>query len=83
MADSVQCSRCGRRAAAPERVFLPPDLLARVAAHTCADCWDEWREEQTRLINELRLDLAKAPSHETVHARMIEFLVLPPAGGEG
>lgn len=42
----------------------------------CADCWHDWIEEQTRLINHERL-LPSEPEHRKVlYARMSAFLNL-------
>ncbi|GAC1326494.1 MAG: hypothetical protein NVSMB2_25660 [Chloroflexota bacterium] len=47
-------------------------------AQTCAACWREWIEEQTRLINHEHL-LPSEPAHRTVlYARMDDFLKLQP-----
>jgi len=47
-----------------------------VQADACADCWREWVEEQTRLINHERL-LPSEPEHRKVlYARMSAFLHL-------
>jgi Fe-S cluster biosynthesis and repair protein YggX len=48
-----------------------------VLAGTCAECWHEWIEEQTRLINHERL-LPSDPAHRQVlYQRLQAFLQLP------
>jgi Fe-S cluster biosynthesis and repair protein YggX len=48
-----------------------------VLAGTCAACWREWVEEQTRLINHERL-LPSEPAHRQVlYQHLQAFLHLP------
>lgn len=45
-------------------------------AQTCADCWREWVDEQTRVINHERL-LPANPAHRAVlYQHMADFLKL-------
>jgi Fe-S cluster biosynthesis and repair protein YggX len=55
---------------------LPGALGPVVLENTCAVCWAEWIEEQTRLINHERL-LPTNPAHRAVlYERMAAFLKL-------
>jgi Fe-S cluster biosynthesis and repair protein YggX len=55
---------------------LPGKWGPAVLAQTCADCWREWIDEQTRLINHERL-LPADPQHRRVlYERMAAFLRL-------
>lgn len=75
---TVSCRRCGRLQPALERAPIPGPRGQRVQAQTCAACWREWIEEQTRLINHEHL-LPSQPAHRTVlYARMDDFLKLQP-----
>jgi Fe-S cluster biosynthesis and repair protein YggX len=72
----ISCRRCGQNKAglseAPLRGTWGPIILAQ----TCADCWHEWIEEQTRLINHERL-LPSNPEHRKVlYERMRAYLNL-------
>jgi Fe-S cluster biosynthesis and repair protein YggX len=49
-----------------------------VLAQTCAACWREWVEEQTRLINHERLSPADAAHRQQLYERMAAFLKLAP-----
>ena len=76
MADPVVCRRCLGRKTGLARAPLPGRWGALVLADTCADCWRDWVEEQTRLINHERL-LPSEPEHRKVlYARMADFLKL-------
>jgi Fe-S cluster biosynthesis and repair protein YggX len=47
---------------------------------TCAACWQDWVEEQTRVINHERLTPA-APEHRALlYQKMRAFLNLPDSG---
>ena len=73
----VVCRRCGERKSALEKPPLPGRWGPIVLADTCAACWHDWVEEQTRLINHERL-LPSEPEHRKVlYARMADFLKLP------
>ena len=43
---------------------------------TCADCWHEWVEEQTRLINHERLFPSDPAHRKVLYERMATFLNL-------
>ena len=72
------CRRCGLTNAALERAPLPGKWGPTVLAQTCAACWREWVEEQTRLINHERLSPADAAHRQRLYERMAEFLKLAP-----
>lgn len=79
MPQDVSCSRCAETRPGVGRVFLPAHLETMVREHVCADCWQLWIEEQTKLINELRLDVSKPEAHELLAQHMTWFLKLPGA----
>jgi Fe-S cluster biosynthesis and repair protein YggX len=72
----IQCRRCGLLKTGLEHAPLPGRWGPIILAQTCADCWHEWIEEQTRLINHERL-LPSNPEHRKVlYERMGSFLKL-------
>jgi Fe-S cluster biosynthesis and repair protein YggX len=72
----VVCRRCGQRRTALAQAPLPGKWGPIVVDQICADCWHEWVEEQTRLINHERL-LPSDPAHRKVlYERMTTFLSL-------
>jgi Fe-S cluster biosynthesis and repair protein YggX len=75
LADIV-CQRCGLTRPALDRAPLPGKWGPIVVEHTCADCWHEWVEEQTRLINHERLVPAEPAHRKVLYERMATFLKL-------
>jgi Fe-S cluster biosynthesis and repair protein YggX len=72
----VQCRRCGRRKEGLEAAPLPGKWGPMILGGTCADCWRDWIEEQTRLINHERL-LPSDPEHrKLLYQKMASFLNL-------
>ena len=79
MSDAATCSRCQEPHSRPERVYLPPELQRQVLELTCPKCWKDWLSQQTKLINEMRLDVSKPESHDLLAEHMRWFLQLPGA----
>jgi Fe-S cluster biosynthesis and repair protein YggX len=75
----VVCHRCGQRKPGLDRAPLPGKWGPLVLAETCVDCWRDWIEEQTRLINHERLLPAEPEHRKLLYARMASFLNLDPA----
>ena len=72
----VVCRRCGQHKPVLTQAPLPGKWGATVLAETCGECWHDWVEEQTRLINHERL-LPSDPAHRKVlYERMASFLKL-------
>jgi Fe-S cluster biosynthesis and repair protein YggX len=72
----VECRRCGQRKPGLDSPPLPGKWGPVVLSQTCADCWREWVDEQTRVINHERL-LPSNPEHRSVlYDRMTTFLKL-------
>jgi Fe-S cluster biosynthesis and repair protein YggX len=76
MADAVACRRCGLSKPALIQAPLPGKWGPLVVAQTCPDCWHEWIEEQTRLINHERLLPSEAAHRAVLYERMTSFLKL-------
>jgi Fe-S cluster biosynthesis and repair protein YggX len=72
----IDCSRCGQRKPALERAPMPGAWGARVLAHTCAECWHDWVEEQTRVINHEGLTPGLPEHRQRLYDRMATFLKL-------
>jgi Fe-S cluster biosynthesis and repair protein YggX len=72
----IVCRRCGERKAALPHPPLPGKRGPQVMAQTCADCWHEWIEEQTRLINHEHLLPAEPAHRQVLYQRMTAFLNL-------
>jgi Fe-S cluster biosynthesis and repair protein YggX len=72
----VTCQRCGRSKAALAHAPLPGKWGPLILADTCADCWHEWVEEQTRLINHEHLLPSKPEHRKVLYQKMADFLKL-------
>ena len=72
----VVCRRCGRTKAALAQSPLPGKWGPIVLAQTCPDCWRDWIEEQTRLINHEHLLPSEAAHRAVLYERMSGFLNL-------
>ena len=70
------CSRCQEKPAGLERPPFRGALGESIAASVCRACWDEWREMEVRVINELRLNFMDPEAQETLHRHLREFLKL-------
>ena len=74
---TVQCVTCGQQEAAIEgRISLREPLKGRVQASVCAACWALWRDQQLRVINEYRLNLAEPRSRDVIELAAQQFLKL-------
>jgi len=58
MARMVHCAKLGREAEGLDLPPLPGELGKRIYEHVSKDAWRMWQQQQTRLINENRLNLA-------------------------
>jgi Fe-S cluster biosynthesis and repair protein YggX len=76
----VDCRRCGLRKPALDRAPLPGKYGPTILAQTCAECWHEWVEEQTRVINHEQLMPAQPEHRRVLYERMSAFLKLGEPG---
>lgn len=58
MSRTVHCVKLGRKAPGLARPPLPGELGQRIFDNVSQQAWQQWLQEQTRLINEYGLDLA-------------------------
>ncbi len=73
---TVECVRCGRRAAGATGVFYGGALGEEIRTKICADCWAEWREAEVMVINELRLNFMDPESQDVLAEHVRLFLTL-------
>jgi Fe-S cluster biosynthesis and repair protein YggX len=72
----VVCRRCGQHKPTLIQAPLPGKWGSTVLLQTCADCWHDWVEEQTRLINHEGLLPAQPEHRKVLYERMASFLKL-------
>ena len=78
--ETIECKRCG-----PDKPKLvrPPfrtDLGEKIQERICSQCWADWLQHQTLLINHYGLDPREAKAKEFLYGQ-IETVLL--GGGEG
>lgn len=82
VAETVDCTRCGRTAPAITKpTLLPADLARQVEGNVCADCWAEWQRMEVMVINELRLNFMDPKAQDILNEQMREFFGLGAAEG--
>jgi Fe-S cluster biosynthesis and repair protein YggX len=75
--NEILCSRCGKAGA---RLARPPFRNAQgqmIQERICQECWRQWLEMGTKVINELRLPMHEPEGQRTYERHMVEFLSLP------
>ena len=81
MSGTVACRRCRRSGAPGLTAPTHPGALGdEIRTSICVDCWDEWRQVEVMVINELRLDFMDAGSGAILEQHLREFLGLDPPG---
>jgi Fe-S cluster biosynthesis and repair protein YggX len=79
--ETIECGRCGREGV--PRLERPPfrnDLGRRIHEEICRECWAEWLEHQTLLINHYGLDPRKPESRDFLYGEIEKVLL---EGGVG
>ncbi len=74
MSDEVYCIHHKKNGPAiTGNVPFRGELKQQVLANICQDTWNEWLEEQIKIINELALNLGDPRSHDIIEQRAKEF----------
>lgn len=79
--ETIRCQRCTREDA--PQLARPPfrtELGERILASICQDCWQEWLQHQTLLINHYGLDPRERKSRDFLYKQVEEVLL---GGGRG
>ncbi|HEY0297047.1 MAG TPA: oxidative damage protection protein [Bordetella sp.] len=74
MARTVNCVKLKREAEGLDYPPYPGELGARIWREISKEAWDEWKQVQTRLVNENRLNLADARARKYLQQQMERFL---------
>ncbi|MBT8336920.1 MAG: Fe(2+)-trafficking protein [Gemmatimonadetes bacterium] len=72
--DTIACRRCGegpRLSRAPFR----NEIGERVLAEICENCWKEWLQHQTLLINHYGLDPREKKSRDFLYSQVEQVLL--------
>ncbi|AKQ56310.1 Probable Fe(2+)-trafficking protein [Bordetella hinzii] len=74
MARTVNCVKLKREAEGLDFPPYPGELGARIWREVSKEAWEEWKQVQTRLVNENRLNLADARARKYLQQQMERFL---------
>lgn len=74
MARTINCVKLKREAEGLDFPPYPGELGARIWREISKDAWEEWKQVQTRLVNENRLNLADARARKYLQQQMEKFL---------
>jgi Fe-S cluster biosynthesis and repair protein YggX len=78
--ETLECRRCGAGAPQLPKPPFRTELGDRIQSQICADCWKEWLQHQTLLINHYGLD-PREPKARAFLYEQIEQVLLD--GGDG
>ena len=70
MTRMVHCIKLGREAEGLERPPYPGALGQRIWENVSRAAWQQWLQQQTRLVNEYHLNLADKHAREWLQAQM-------------
>ena len=73
MSHTVQCVKLGYEAEGLTRQPLPGELGKRIYDNVSMVAWQQWLQEQTRLINEYGLHLADPKAREFLAEQTEEY----------
>lgn len=76
MDDTITCHRCHQTTDPLDEPPMGGPLGERIVAEICPDCWLEWREQSTKLINHYGLNLGSPEHRKELRRVMKEFLGL-------
>ena len=79
--DTVQCIRCKKDAPKLEKAPFRSPIGERVHEGICQDCWGDWLEHQTLLINHYGLDPRDPKARQFLYSQ-IETVLLKGESGE-
>jgi len=80
--DTIQCHRCGEAAPKLEKAPFRTELGERIVSRICANCWKDWLQHQTLLINHYGLD-PRDPKARAFLYEQIEEVLLGDGDGKG
>ncbi len=78
--ESIQCTRCDAEGPRLAKAPFRTELGDRIQAKICTECWKEWLQHQTLLINHYGLDPREPKSREFLYEQIEKVLL---QGGDG
>ena len=79
---TIPCRRCKEDKPALTRAPFRNELGAQILASICQDCWKDWLEHQTLLINHYGLDVRDAKAREFLYEQVRNVLLEEGEGKE-
>ncbi|MEE2669273.1 MAG: oxidative damage protection protein [Gemmatimonadota bacterium] len=79
--ETIECKRCGPEKPQLTRAPFRNDLGRRIQKRICSECWSEWLQHQTLLINHYGLDPRDVKAREFLYGQ-IETVLLGDGKGE-
>ena len=79
--ETIDCRRCGPDKPKLARAPFHTELGERIQGQICSDCWAEWLQHQTLLINHYGLDPRERKAKEFLYGQ-IEKVLLGEGDGE-
>ena len=77
---TIQCRRCDETKPELSRAPFRSELGERIQREICTDCWQEWLQHQTLLINHYGLDPRDKKARTFLFAQIEQVLL---QGGTG
>lgn len=73
--ETIYCRRCGENAPRLPRPPFRNPLGERIAAEVCANCWKDWLQHQTLLINHYGLDPREPKARAFLYEQIEQVLL--------
>jgi Fe-S cluster biosynthesis and repair protein YggX len=80
--ETIECRRCGSGATPLAKPPFRTELGERIRAEICADCWKDWLQHQTLLINHYGLDPREPKAREFLYEQIEQVLLQDGDGKE-
>ena len=79
---TIRCRRCHKEGPALERQPFKNELGLRIEQEICRQCWADWQQHQTLLINHYGLD-PRDPEARAFLYSQVEQVLLGGGGADG
>ncbi len=73
--NTIECRRCGEKKRSLDRPPFRNERGRRIQAEICVDCWAQWLQHQTLLINHYGLDPREQKSKDFLYSQIDEVLL--------
>lgn len=73
--NKIACKRCSKEATALEKAPFRTELGKRLLRRVCRQCWADWLQHQTMLINHYGLDPREASSRKFLYEQIEQVLL--------